>query len=56
MTKKQKNKFVASKLLYEWKKEQPDEFYMYVSMTDNESKESMAGLLTWLITSNRVSV
>ena len=53
MTEKQKDKFNTALigLLFDWKKEQPDEFNMCANMTDDES---MVGLLTWLLTSNRV--
>ena len=57
MTKKQKDKLNRElfKLIYDWKKEQPDEFDICEKMTGDESMtQGMVWLLTWLLTSNRV--
>ena len=53
MTKKQKDtatKLIA--LMYEWKKEEPDEFKSVAQKGDNAS--GFAGLIHWLLISNRI--
>jgi len=53
MTKKQKDKLNTALigLLFDWKKEEPLDFERCENMNDDES---MVGLLTWLLSSNRV--
>jgi len=53
MTKKQKDKLNTALigLLFDWKKEEPLDFERCENMND---EMGMVGLLTWLLSSNRV--